>query len=63
MNDLEALYTIDQTAAHWHVCRTSVFHWIKRYRIKTVKVGRRTLVPGAEIRRVDAEHLRDPAAA
>jgi len=63
MNELQSLYTIAQAAEHWHIGRTSVFHWINRHKIKTIKAGRKTLIPGSEIRRIDTESLRDPSQA
>lgn len=63
MNELQDLYTIDQSAEHWRVCRTTVFAYINKHKIKTIKTGRKTLILGSEIRRVDQESLRDSTAA
>jgi len=60
MNEPESLFDVKWMSGHWYCGRTKVFHIIKKHKIKTVRVGRKTLAPGSEIRRVDAECLRDP---
>jgi excisionase family DNA binding protein len=42
-----ALYTIDETAARLRVSRWTVYNLIRANQLRTVKIGRRRLVPPA----------------
>lgn len=44
-----ALYTIDETAARLRVSRWTVYNLIRANQLRTVKIGRRRLVPPAAL--------------
>ncbi len=52
--DLQQRYTIPETADYLRICRAYVYRLIKRGELRTIKDGKRHLVPGTEIGRRSA---------
>lgn len=47
----ERVFSIEEAAAHLHLCRTMIFHLVASGHLKSFKVGKRRLFTGAELQR------------
>ena len=56
--DPERNYSLEVAARYWGVAPSTVRVWALQGRFKTIKLGRRRVVPGDEILRIKNEGLR-----
>lgn len=52
---LEPLWTVEQTAAYLGLNKMTIYRWIRKDRIKSIKIGNRVRIPRSEIERIAGE--------
>lgn len=52
---LEPLWTVEQVAAYFSIDRLTIYRWVYKGKIKSVKVGNRVRIPRSEIERIAGE--------
>lgn len=52
---LEPLWTIEQAAEYFGLNKMTVYRWISKGKIKSIKLGNRVRIPRSEIERIAGE--------